>query len=267
MRKKTVVLLAFGIVAALMLSPVLVEAAVNTQQQLGDTYEKPGSARHNGRAPLWSRVRQRIQAFASQSNNSVCLKLRNGMRSGLGVPQLEGFEELPDLDEDDVKELIDAYKGLLEFEESQAKPLWILIARGRSWSIDVGTETADIAPEECAPIGMRLAIRPVKAKDGTIVFRVVRGVVTHEGEKVSVTGYGVVRSDGTFGMRLEGEGLKLWAAGKARRWGRSYVVLMRGRMALNGEEYAFVMRGRAYTLRPFRPRPVPAPENEPTTPS
>jgi hypothetical protein len=114
---------------------------------------------------------------------------------------------------------------------------------------------------------MRLAIRPMKADDGTIVFRVVRGVVTHEGEKVSVTGYGVVRSDGAFGIRLEGDGLKLWAAGKVRRWGRSYVVLMRGRMALNGEEYVFVMKCRAFTLRPFRPSLVPALENEPTTPS
>jgi len=267
MRKKTVALLAFGIVAALILSPVLVEAAVNAQHQFGDTNEEPDSAEHNGRAPLWSRAKQRIQAFATQSNNGECLKLRNGMVLGLGVGQLESDEELPDLNEEDVEELIEEYKVQLESEETQVKPLWILIARGRSWSIDVGTETADVAPEDCAPTGMRLAIRPKKADDGTIVFRVVMGVVTHKGEKVSVTGYGVVRSDGTFGMRLEGDGLKLWAAGKARRWGRSYVVLMRGRMALNGEEYAFVMKGRAFTLRPFRPRPVPVPENEPTTPS
>jgi hypothetical protein len=267
MRKKTVALLAFGIVAALMLSPVLVEATVNAQQQFGDTNEELNSAGHNGRALLWSWARQRIQAFATQLKNGESLKLRNGMGPGLGVPQLESYEELPDLDEDDVSELIDAYKGLLESEEAQAKPLWILIARGRSWSIDAGTETAEVTPEDCAPIGMRLAVRPLKAEDGTIVFRVFRGFVTHEGEKVSVTGYGVVRSDGTFGMRLEGDGLKLWAAGKARRWGWSYVVLMRGRMVLNEDEYAFVMKGRAFTLRPFRPRPVPVPENEPTTPS
>jgi hypothetical protein len=267
MRKKTVALLAFGIVAALMLSPVLVEAAVNAQQQFGDTNEEPDLAGQNGRAPLWSRAKQRIQAFATQLKNGENLKLRNGMRPGLGVPQLESYEEPPDLNEEDVDELIDAYKGLLESEEAQVKPLWILIARGRSWTIDVETETADVAPEDCAPIGMRLAIRPVKAEDGTIVFRVVSGVITHEGEKLSVTGYGVVRSDGTFGMRLEGDELKLWTAGKARRWGRSYIVLMRGRMALNGEEYVFVMKGRAFTLRPFRPRPVPAPEKEPTTPS
>jgi hypothetical protein len=52
MRKKTVALLAFGIVVALMLSPVLVEAAVNVQQQFGDANEEPDSAGHNGRVPL-----------------------------------------------------------------------------------------------------------------------------------------------------------------------------------------------------------------------
>lgn len=65
MRRKTVALLAFGIVAALMLSPVLIEAAVNAQKQFGDANEESNSAGHNGRAPLWSRAKQRIQAFAT----------------------------------------------------------------------------------------------------------------------------------------------------------------------------------------------------------
>lgn len=134
--------------------------------------------------------------------------------------------------------------------------------------MELGTEANEVAPEGCIRIGMRLAIKLVKVEDGSIVFRVVRGVVIHGDEKISVTGGGVVRKDGTFAIKLKGDGLKLKAVGRAIKWRGSSLVLMRGRMTLNGsDEYAFRMKGRVFKLRPFRPKAKPTPEEtEPVKP-
>ncbi len=54
-------------------------------------------------------------------------------------------------------------------------------------------------------------------------------------------------------MKLDGEGISLRYIGKVkgRRW--SLAVAMRGRMTVDGADYAFLMRGRAFRLIPWKP--------------
>jgi hypothetical protein len=115
---------------------------------------------------------------------------------------------------------------------------------------------------------MRLAIIPVKAEDGTIAFKGVRGAIIHDGEETSLSGAGIMRNDGTFALRLEDEGLWLKEVKRARKVGRSYFVLIRGKMTHNGDDYTFLRKGRAYKLRNFKPRAGPVPrEAEPKKPA
>lgn len=100
----------------------------------------------------------RIKAFATQLKHEECLNFRNRSKSGPG--KVTEGAELPDTKEVEVDDLIDEYIDLIKAEDINAKRLWILVAKGRSWSIDLESETNEVAPEECVPISMRLAIRP-----------------------------------------------------------------------------------------------------------
>jgi len=265
MKHKNISLLTLGIIVALVMSPMLVQAAESSQTGKIDTGDdasaKPWAMQFGNKTR--TKLKQHIGTLAKQLKKVEQWNWRNREKLGLRFDEAE----LPDLDEAEVDDLIDEYEALLDAEKGK---IWILVARGRSWEIDIEPVTDEMAPGDCTRIGMKLAVRTVRAEDGTIVFRVVRGCVFHDGEKTEVTGAGVLRKDGTFAVRLNGEGLRLKAFGRAFKVRGSYFVLMKGRMTLEGEgEYAFLMRGRAFKLRRRRPIAAPRPEEtvEPAVPS
>lgn len=268
MKHKSISLLTLGIIVALVVSPMIVQAAEGSQTGKSDTEEdkstKPWAMQFDNKTR--TKLKQHIGTLANHLKKGGQWNWRNREKLGLRFDEAE----LPDLDEVEVDDLIDEYEGLLDAEDAQKGKIWILVARGRSWEIDEEPVTDEMAPEDCTRIGMKLAIRTVRAEDKTIVFRVVRGCVFHDGEKTEVTGAGVLRKDGTFAVRLSGEGLRLKAFGRAFKVRGSYFVLMKGRMTLEGEEeYAFLMRGRAFKLRRRRPLAAPTSEEafEPAVPS
>lgn len=268
MKHKNISLLTLGIIAVLVMSPMIIQAAEGSQTGKSDT-EGDASAKpralHLGNKTR-TKLKQHIGTLANQLKRVEQWNWRNKEKLGLRFAEAE----LPDLDEVEVDDLIDDYEALLDAEDAPKGKIWILVARGRSWEIEEEPVTDEMAPEDCTRIGMKLAIRTVRAEDGTIVFKVVRGCVFHDGERTDVTGAGVLRKDGTFAVRLNGEGLRLKAFGRAFKVRGSYFVLMKGRMTLEGEdEYAFLMRGRAFKLKRRRPIAAPTPEEtvEPAVPS
>jgi len=268
MKHKSISLLTLGIIVALVMSPMIVQAAEGSQTGQSDTGEDASIKPWTWQISKINRskLKQHIGTLANQLKKCKQWNWRNKEKLGLRFDEAE----LPDLDEVEVDDLIDEYEALLDAEDAQKGKIWILVARGRSWEIDEEPVTDEMAPEDCTRIGMKLAIRTVRAEDGTIVFRVVRGYVFHDGEKAEVTGAGVLREDGTFAVKLNGEGLRLKAFGRAFKVRGSDFVLMKGRMTLEGEEeYAFLMRGRAFKLRRRRPLAAPTSKEtvEPAVPS
>jgi hypothetical protein len=270
MKRKSIYLLTLGIIAALVLSPMIVQAAEGSKMGPSGTDENPPASKPWANQignTIRARFKQRIETQSNQLKNGKLWNWRN--REKL-EPKFVDETELPDLEDIDVDGLIDEYEGLLDEEDASKGRAWSLVANGRSWKIVDEPETDEVAPEDCTRMGMRLGIRKVIADDGTIVFRVVRGVVIHGEEKTQVTGAGVLRKDGTFAMRLSGEGLRLKAVGRAFEMRYSYFVLMKGRINLDGGgEYAFLLKGRAFRSRHFRPRIAASPEEtaESVTPS
>jgi hypothetical protein len=262
MKRKSIYLLTLGIIAALVLSPMIVQAAEGSQMGPKGTDEKPSASKpwaHQFTNKFQTKLKQRIETMYNQLKNGKLWNWRNRQKL---EPKFTDEAELPDLEDIDVDGLIDEYEGLLDAEDELKGRTWLLVANGRSWEIVNEPETNEVAPEDCTRMWMRLGIRKVIADDGTIVFRVVRGVVIHGEEKTQVTGAGVLRKDGIFAMRLRGEGLRLKAVGRAFKMRYSYFVLMKGRMNLDGGgEYAFLLKGRAYRLRHFRPRITASPED------
>jgi hypothetical protein len=255
MKRKSIYLLTLGIIAALVLSPIVVQAAGSSQMGPSGTDENPSESKpwaHQIGNLIRAKLKQRIEALSNQLKDGKMWNWRN--RENL-KPKFTDETELPDMEDIDVDGLIDEYEGLLDDEDASKVRTWTLVANGRSWEIVDEPDTDDVAPEDCTRMWMRLGIRIVIADDGTIVFRVVRGVVIHGEEKVQVTGAGLLRKDGTFAMRLSGEGLRLKAVGRAFKMRYSYFVLMKGRVNLEGgEEYAFLLKGRAFRSRHGRPR-------------
>jgi len=268
MKHKNISLLTLCIIVALVMSPMIVQAAESSQTGKIDTGDdasaKPWAFQFGNQTR--TKLKQHIETRANQLKKIEQWNWRNKEKLGLRFDEAE----LPNLDEVEVDDLIDEYEALLDAEDAPKGKIWILVARGRSWEIDVEPVTDEMAPGDCTRIGMKLAIRTVRADDRTIVFRVVRGCVFHDGEKTEVAGAGVLRKDGTFAVRLNGEGLRLKAFGRAFKVRGSYFVLMKGRTTLEGEgEHAFLMRGRAFKLRRRRPLTAQTPEEtvEPAVPS
>jgi hypothetical protein len=254
MKRKSIYLLTLGIIAALVLSPMIVQAAEGPQMGPSGADENPSASKswaHQIDNTFRTKLKQRIETLYNQLKNGKLWNWRN--RENL-KPKFTDESELPDLEDIDVDSLIDEYEGLLDDEDTSKGRTWSLVANGRSWEI-FEPDTDEVAPKDCTRMWMRLGIRIVIADDGTIVFKVVRGVVIHGEKKIEVTGAGVLRKDGTFAMRLSGEGLRLKAVGRAFKMRFSYFVLMKGRANLDGEgEYAFLLKGRAFRSRHFRPR-------------
>ena len=90
------------------------------------------------------------------------------------------------------------------------------------------------------------------------------------GTRYQVEGYALYRKEtGKFYLSLEGDGISYFGAvGKvlppaedcARP--RTLRIIMKGRMNIEGENYAFTMRGRAFRPRIRSVQPAPGPEEQ-----
>jgi hypothetical protein len=258
-RKKTMALLALGLVAAVMLSPMIVQATSSRNQFDGPTNQNTKAAR-----PFQAASASRVRALGgSQKGISIAqqqceapLRQRNKEERYLNSTM---FNELPEFDEKEIDLLLSEYEAMLESDDVPKGGLWILWAGGASWPLVDETDVNDVAPEDPLRCGMRLAIRPVIALEDIVVFKVVRGVVDQDGERHKVEGVGVLfKEEGVFVMKLEGEGLSLKAIGRVHRGRWSLRVDMKGRMTVDGVDYAFRMRGRAFRLRPLTAEAFPA---------
>jgi len=113
-------------------------------------------------------------------------------------------------------------------------------------------------------------VRPIWKTEKWTLYKVVRGVVGHDGERYPVEGYGLKRDDGKSFLSLKGDGITLDAAGRVygsssdtdsvRKHCRFHRVVMKGRMTVEGDDYVFAMRGRAFRLCPCSVKPEPLPE-------
>jgi hypothetical protein len=258
-RRKTMALLALGLVAAVMLSPMIVQATSSQNQFDGPMNQNTKAARP---AQAASATRMRVMGgfqngFSSaQQQPEAPLRQRNREERYLNGMM---FSELPEFYEEEIDLLLGEYESMLKSEEAPKGALWILWVGGASWPLVDETDVNDVAPEDPLRCGMRLAIRPIIALEDILVFKVVRGVVGQDGERHEVEGVGVLfKEEGVFVMKLEGEGFSLKAIGRVHKGMWSLRVAMKGRMTVDGVDYAFRMRGRAFRLRPLTAEAVPA---------
>ena len=246
--RKTAILFTLGIIAALMISTMIVEAAESSNQQ----------------------------EISAQYRNRAWNTLRMGSWQGSAEPD-DGLD-LNEFKDIDIDEIVDDYEDLPEVPPP-SRCIWVLWARGFSWLED-DVETSDNeVPEERPPIGMRLAVKPIWFTEDGVLFKVVRGGVQHDEETYSVEGYGFLLKNRKFYMKLKGEGIELKAMGKvyrrndvdvsSKRKGRCYLVRMKGKMTVDSGNYIFHMRGRAFRLclSAAAPTTMPAEPSTPTNPT
>jgi len=247
--RKTTVLFTLGIIVALMVSTLIVEAAESPNQ-------RKISAEYRNRA---------LNAFQ--------------MGPWQGQAETDDDIELDDLDDINIDGIVDDYEHLTEVPPP-SRCIWVLWARGFSWLEEDVPETSDSeVPEDSIPMGMRLAARPIWFTEDGVLFKVIRGGVQHGEETYSVEGYGFLLKTGKFYVKLWGDGIKLRAIGKvylrnavdvaARRRCRYYFVRMKGKMTVDNEDYIFHMRGRAFRLclAAAKPTTMPAEPSTLTTPT
>lgn len=156
--------------------------------------------------------------------------------------------DLPEPDENYIDELIEEIQG----EEETGKPLplcvWIVRTKGYAWKIEVEPTASDVAPSARVPMAMKLMATPVKITALGKLFR-IRGAVTLDGKTFKVHGVAVLKRNGFFCMKLDGEGhLRLYAVGRVLGGHGLYYVRMKGRMGLDGRRFAFYQRGTARRL-------------------
>jgi hypothetical protein len=120
-------------------------------------------------------------------------------------------------------------------------------------------------------MAIRFGAKPVMDTGDGILFKVPRGTVGHDGDRYQFEGYGWVRKDdGIFYMKLEGDDIWLKVIGKVyprlydaadcvRRL-RFHPVVMKGKMSVEGEEYLFALKGRAFRVCLHACEPVAMPE-------
>jgi hypothetical protein len=257
-RKKKMAMLALGLVMALVLSPVLVQAT-GIQYNDGKQSNENSGSRGQFKAASANRIRSiaGTQARLGLTNQQGGAPQGQRNREG-GYLNCSLVDDLPEYIGEEIDQLLDEYAAMPETEEHPIRTLWILWARGVSWPIENEVAVNDEAPDERIPAGMRLAIRPIIASEDIVVFKVLRGVVGHNGTRYEVEGVGaLIKEEGIFVMKLDGEGMSLKCIGKVRgrRW--SLAVAMRGKMTVDGTDYAFLMRGRAFRLRRLTPEAFP----------
>jgi hypothetical protein len=241
--KKKMMMLGLVLVTILMVSSLYVNAKV--QEQKLEKIEAKPTAQLNG--PVY--------AVTASLSNAAPTKAR----PFLSTAQIENDLDAENSDDVDLTPYIEKYEALPKEEHIRRRCIWIVVARGHSWEVDPSTDAVDARN----PMGIRFRARPVMDTGNGILFKVLGGVVGHDGERFKVEGYGWARkADGVFYMKLDGEDIHLKVVGKvyprnldvASNTGRFrfHRVAMKGKMTVEGEDYLFALRGRAFRacLRP-----------------
>jgi hypothetical protein len=241
--KKKTMMLGLVLVTILMASTLFVNAKV--QEQKLEKVSAKQAAQLNGP----------VHAVTASITNAA--PTRAG--PSLSTAYVEDDLDVENLDDMDLTPYIKEYEALPEEEHIRRRCIWIVVARGHSWKVDPSTDAVDARN----PMGIRFRARPVMDTGNGILFKVPRGVVGHGGERHKVEGYGWARKeDGVFYMKLDGEDIHLKVVGKVyprnldvasnTRRIRFHRVAMKGKMTVEGEDYLFALRGRAFRacLRP-----------------
>ncbi|MCW4048893.1 MAG: hypothetical protein NWE89_04070 [Candidatus Bathyarchaeota archaeon] len=181
---------------------------------------------------------QQIQRFKEALKN----KLQNRVQSQEFAPPEE--IELEDLDEDDVEGMIADVENAAETAQVYGK-VWIVRLHGESWSITSSEDTVD---DDSMPLGMLLAVKKIKVTEYGTLYEVLRGAVGHDGERVIVEGFAVLK-DGVFAMMLTGEDFDLKGIGRIAPARVGVRVGMKGFMSHDGKQYHFKVTGRAHPIR------------------
>ena len=244
MARKKLMLLGLVLVATLMVSTLLVNAQV-TDYGAGEAETTKAQRLSMGALSLGCVNRIQVRNSAANAQNG---------RPAVDAVLLEDLD-VETFDEALIEGYVLEYEGLPDEEKHRGRCIWVVVAKGYSWNSDPSTD----AVEARIPMAMRFGARPVMDTGDGILFEVPRGVVGQEGERHEFRGYGWVRKDdGVFYMKLEGEGVRLRVIGKVyprpdaaadcvRRL-RFHPVVMKGKMSLEGEEYQFALKGRAFRL-------------------
>jgi len=214
-----------------------------------------------------------INAVAKPIQNVFSYKYRILAQKRLQVssqpsPEQDDDVELDELDEVNIDEIVKEYKALPEEERKLGRYIWIVWAKGLSWKRNELPVFTDAESAEGIPVGMNIAVKPIWRTDKWTLYKVVRGAVGHDDDRYPVDGYGLKRNDGKFFLSLRGKGITLDAVGRVYRYHTTadsvrrpwpLRVVMKGRMTVDGYDYVFAMRGRAYRLwlRPVKPEPLP----------
>lgn len=154
-------------------------------------------------------------------------------------------QRLEKLDEEGIEERLNQALGASELEdsESDAAPLWVAVARGKSWTI---------LPVEPQPdfmrVGVVFAATKIKTTAHGSVYDVVWGILGHDGERVGVRGKGLLCGEGVFLIHLEGEDLELYGIGLLGRAWYGVRIAMKGYMEQGDVKYGFRMAGGAHPI-------------------
>ena len=247
-------LFALVMVAGLMVSTVMALAADT------ETYQK------NAKNPSINTAAKPIpNAF---SYKYKILAQRRLQVSSQPIPEQDDDVELDDLDEVNIDEIVKEYEALPEDEKKPGRYIWMVWAKGLSWKRNELPALTDAKSAEGIPVGMNIAVKPIWRTEKWTLYKVVRGVLGHDDNRYPVEGYGLKRNDGKFFLSLRGEGITLDAVGRVYRYQTTadsvkgtwpLRVVMKGRMTVEGDNYVFAMRVRAYRLwlRPVKPEPLP----------
>jgi hypothetical protein len=191
--------------------------------------------------------------------NAACTHVRK-LEPTYDAIQIDEELEAEEFDEAVIDNYVEEYEQLKpeEIPDDERPPrrcVWIVVSRGYSWETEPTTESV----EPRNHMVLRFVAKPVMNTGNGVLFKVLRGIVGHDDERYKVKGFGWLRkSDGIFFMKLEGEDIWLKVVGKVyprpdvtadcvRRF-RFHPVKMKGKMGVEGEEYCFALRGRAFKL-------------------
>ena len=228
--RKTVMVLALVLVAALMVTAL---AGTNTKKaQAAQATQAKGKG--------MNAYAQATQLKAKSAvRNGLQAQMKIGSQGAFDISMLEDADELSldEVEDVDINALVTEYEAIPEEERTPAPGVWIVVARGLSWERNDLPEVSDAAPE-----GLHVGLRMV-----------VKGIWSTPA--------------GKFYLALKGDGISYFGAvGKVLppiedcAHPRALRIVMKGRMNVEGENYAFAMRGRAF--RPWIRRVQPAPEPE-----
>jgi hypothetical protein len=246
--------LALVLVAALMVTTLPALAWTNT-----------GNTQAKGKG--MNACAQATQVTAKSAvRNGLQAQMKIGSQAAFDISMLEDADELSlnEVEDVDIDALVAEYEAIPEEERTPAPGVWIVVARGLSWERNDLPEVSDAALEGVY-IGLRMVVKGIWSTPEWNLYKVLKGVVGQNGTRYQVEGYALYSKEtGRFYLSLKGDGISYFSAvGKAihpcEECGRPRAlrIVMKGRMNVEGENYAFAMRGRAFRPRIRRVQPTP----------